>query len=295
MDARARAVEVNSTIVKPILKIFAAALTIAVTFVVWLILTTPNVAQIEHCMRTSMYKVWLCPKNSNYVPLGQISSIFRSVVIASEDANFYWHHGFDWSQIHESFDKDLETHRIVRGGSTITQQLAKNVFLSKDRTILRKLREAYLTVQIEALLTKNKILEKYLNVIELGPGIYGVKEAARYYFNKSPAELDVLDSAYLAYLIPNPRVYSRTFERKKLTAFAKFRIRELCYVMFRMGKISEAEYTLATNALDLFPWQNVATLTPGPALKPAAVMGSSGAPVDNQPVNGPSGGGRDGQ
>ena len=274
---------------RPVLKAFTVILIAITTFVVWLILTTPNVAKIERCMRTSMYKVWLCPKNPNYVPLSQISPIFRSVVIASEDANFYWHHGFDWSQIHESFDKDLETHRIVRGGSTITQQLAKNVFLTKDRTILRKLREAYLTVQIEALLTKNKILEKYLNIIELGPGVYGVKAAARYYFNKSPAELDVLDSAYLAYLIPNPRVYSRTFERKKLTTFAKFRIRELCYIMFRTGKISEAEYTLAINSLDSFPWQNVAAppsnpeLAPNSALAPAAANAAT-APLNNQPT-----------
>ncbi len=257
------------------LNLITGIITALTALVVWFIATTPNVTVINRCLHTSLYHVWLCDRNPDYVPLRQISPIFRAIVVESEDGNFYRHHGFDWSQIHDSFDKDLESHRIVRGGSTITQQLAKNVFLTKDRTIIRKLREAYITVQLEAMLTKSKILEKYLNVIELGPGIYGVKAAARHYFNKSPADLNVLEAAYLAYLIPNPRVYSRTFERKTLTPFAKFRMTELMDDMDRMGKISDAEYALAKNDLDLFPWQNV-SLTPAPAPATAAAPPAPG-------------------
>ena len=261
------------------MKIFTLLLTLLVAFAVWVIVTTPSAAPIKGCMRTSIFKVWLCNKNPNYVPLNQISPIMRSVVIASEDSTFYQNDGFDWSDIHKSFDEDMAADRIIRGGSTITQQLAKNVFLNQNRTIIRKIREAILTIQINALLKKNQILEKYLNVIEFGAGIYGIKAAAKYYFNTTPADLDLLQSAYLTYLIPDPRGFSNTFRLKKLTPYAKFKILDLCYLMFRMGKISTDQYELARLEVDLFPWVNLPPMINASASNDQSTVKTSGRQV----------------
>jgi monofunctional biosynthetic peptidoglycan transglycosylase len=231
-----------------------AALSALVAIVIWIVESTPDGNKIKSCLRTSLYGVWLCDSSSNYVPLGQVSPYLRQLVLISEDASFYSHSGFDWTELQNSLDRNLESGRIVRGGSTITQQLAKNVFLSQDRTFLRKIREALLTVQIEAALTKDKILEKYLNVIEFGPNIYGVKAASDFYFHKLPRDLNLLEAAYLTFLIPNPKVYSRTFAKKTLTAYSRFRVLDLCYRMFQVKRITELEYISAKTLVDQFPW-----------------------------------------
>ena len=130
--------------------------------------------------------------------------LVRAVLVAEDDA-FWQHEGVDFAQIQESLQADWERGRMLRGGSTITQQLAKNLYLSPSRNPLRKLRELIIARRLEAELTKTRILEIYLNVIEWGDGVYGAEAAARTYFHKRAAELTPSDAALLAAVIINPR------------------------------------------------------------------------------------------
>lgn len=142
-----------------------------------------------------------------WVPLKQIPATMRWAAIAAEDGNFYQHHGFDWEAIQKANELNEKKERIKRGGSTITQQLAKNLYLSPARSYWRKGREAVITGFMELLLPKERILELYLNSIEFGPGIFGVEEAARHYFGVSARQLSLDQSCQLAAIIPSPLHY----------------------------------------------------------------------------------------
>jgi len=142
-----------------------------------------------------------------WVPYQQISSNLKRALIASEDAKFVDHEGFDWDGIEAAFDKNLKQGRIVAGGSTISQQLAKNLFLSSKKTPWRKLEEAMITVMLEAVMDKRRIFEIYLNVIEWGNGVFGAEAAARHYYRSSAARLSAEQAAKLAAMVPNPRFY----------------------------------------------------------------------------------------
>ncbi|MDE2090126.1 MAG: monofunctional biosynthetic peptidoglycan transglycosylase [Gammaproteobacteria bacterium] len=142
-----------------------------------------------------------------WVPYNRISLNLKAAVVTSEDARFMSNYGFDWDGILNAAAKDLKEDRLVAGGSTISQQLAKNLFLSSDRNFLRKGEEAIITVMLEAVLGKRRILEIYLNVIQWGRGVYGAEAAARHYFHTSAARLSVSQSAALAAMIPDPEWY----------------------------------------------------------------------------------------
>lgn len=142
-----------------------------------------------------------------WVPYAQISVELKRAVIAAEDQKFLDHAGFDIEEIEKAYDANQKRGRIRRGASTISQQLAKNLFLTGERSYVRKAEEAIIAVMIERTLEKRRILEIYMNVIEWGNGIYGAEAAARHYYGKSAAELDAEESARLAAMIPNPRFY----------------------------------------------------------------------------------------
>ncbi len=230
-------------------------LTLILAGVVFVVLTTPDAGQIKECLRTSLYNVWLCETNNpNYRSINSISPYLRNLILISEDSAFYGHNGFDWGELRLSLEKNLQRGRAVRGGSTISQQLAKNVFLNSEKSFTRKVREAFLTVQIETLLTKDKIFEKYLNVIEFGPNIYGAESAAQHYFKKSASDLNLLEAAYLTFLIPNPKIYSATYQKGQLTPFSRSRIIDLCFRLMKTSRITEDQYEAAKKSLELFPW-----------------------------------------
>jgi len=138
-----------------------------------------------------------------FVPLSQISPDLQHAVIAAEDGRFYQHHGFDWQAIQTAAEDDLEGGR-VRGGSTLTQQLVKNLFFGTGRSILRKGAEFTLVPVAELVLGKQRILELYLNVVEWGPGVYGVDEACRYYYKIPARNAGREQSAQLAAILPLP-------------------------------------------------------------------------------------------
>jgi monofunctional biosynthetic peptidoglycan transglycosylase len=139
------------------------------------------------------------------VPYAAISLHVKRAVVVAEDIRFFAHQGVDLEEVEEALERAVERRALPRGASTITQQLAKNLWLSPSRSPLRKAREAILAWQLERTLSKRRILELYLNVAEFGPGLYGVEAAARRYFGKSAADLGPLEAAQLAASLPNPR------------------------------------------------------------------------------------------
>ncbi len=144
-----------------------------------------------------------------WVPYARISVQLKRAMIAAEDAKFAEHGGFDWDGIEKALEKNRRKGRVVAGGSTITQQLAKNLFLSPTKSYRRKAEEAVVTVLLEAMLPKQRIFELYLNVIEWGDGVFGAEAAAQRYFGVPAARLSAEQAARLAAMTPSPRVFER--------------------------------------------------------------------------------------
>ncbi|HEY6555200.1 MAG TPA: monofunctional biosynthetic peptidoglycan transglycosylase, partial [Vicinamibacteria bacterium] len=206
----------RASLVKRLSLLVAAGLLVYAAFVV---LGLPSRAEVRALTRKAPEKTGLMKqrereakakgrtarRSQTIVPIKQISRWLIQAVIASEDQNFFGHQGVDWNALQESVEKNLEKGRLARGGSTITQQLAKNLYFGTEKSATRKLRELLVTRWIEDELTKRRILELYLNVIEWGDGIYGAETAARRYFGKPASDLDAREAAALAGMIPNPR------------------------------------------------------------------------------------------
>jgi monofunctional glycosyltransferase len=144
---------------------------------------------------------------SIWVPLSRVSPYVMKAVIIAEDDKFWSHEGFDFEAMQKALEKDIAKKKFKAGGSTISQQLAKNMFLSPSKNPVRKLKEAILTWRMESQLSKRRIMELYLNVAEWGDGVYGIEAAARKHYGKSAAELTAREAAVLAAVIPNPRRY----------------------------------------------------------------------------------------
>ncbi len=160
-------------------------------------------------------------KPKNWVPLKNIAKITQQAIVISEDWAFYEHEGVDWAQIQKALQDSIKDGKKPRGASTITQQLAKNLYLSPDYSFVRKAREAVIAHTMDNKLSKDKILEVYLNIVEFGPGIYGIDAAAKHYFGKSASQLSAKESAFLAMMLPSPNRYYQSFKDKKLSEFAE--------------------------------------------------------------------------
>jgi monofunctional biosynthetic peptidoglycan transglycosylase len=144
-----------------------------------------------------------------WVPYASISDNLKRAVVASEDANFNDHDGVDWDALEKAYERNNTRHKVVGGGSTITQQLAKNLFLSGSRNYLRKGQEMVIAFMLETVMTKERILEIYLNVVEMGRGVFGAEAAARYYYKIPASRLNAAQAARLAVMLPNPRFYDK--------------------------------------------------------------------------------------
>jgi monofunctional biosynthetic peptidoglycan transglycosylase len=144
-----------------------------------------------------------------WVSYERISNQLKRAVVAAEDAKFVGHEGFDWEAISKAIEKNEKRGKVVSGASTISQQLAKNLFLSGERSYMRKGQEAVITWMLEAALSKRRILELYLNYAEWGEGVFGAEAAARHHFGGSAAALGASQAAYLAAILPSPRRYAR--------------------------------------------------------------------------------------
>jgi monofunctional biosynthetic peptidoglycan transglycosylase len=182
------------------------------------------------------------PKNRNWAGSGTIPAEMKWAVILAEDANFYKHEGVDVKAIKNAIKHDLEKKELARGASTITQQTAKNLYLSREKTVTRKLKELYLALRMEQELTKGRIVELYLNVVELGPMVYGIGHGSRYYFGKPPSAMTPRECAFLAAMLPGPRVAYNPY--KNLDKVLK-RSDMILGLLRKKGVLSEEEYRQA--------------------------------------------------
>jgi monofunctional biosynthetic peptidoglycan transglycosylase len=221
-----------------------------------------------------------------WISYGRISpSLIRAVLVA-EDSKFWQHEGVDYEQLRESIDVDLERMEFARGGSTITQQLARNLYLSPSKNPVRKLRELMIARELETELSKQRILELYLNVIEWGDGIYGAEAAARSYFQKSAADLTPQESALLAAAIPSPRVFDPGHPSPRLR-------RRQQMVFRRMGLVTPPPVQAVSPPATPAPAQPLPDLLPampGEAGAPAELPGQA-LPAPQEPRARPPGGG----
>lgn len=237
---------------KLLLIISAVLATVLVIVIVSALSMIPSAEKIKSCMTTEMFSVELCPGSNNYTRLNQVSQYLQKAVITTEDSAFYQHSGFDLNELKNSIEKNLESGRYARGGSTITQQLAKNMFLNNEKTLYRKALEALIAIRIERVLNKDEILERYLNVVQFGKNVYGVQQAAKFYFSKKPRELTLAESAFLAMLLPNPVSYARSFQQKKWTPFAERRMYQIVDRMYQFRQIPADTYLEARYQIKYF-------------------------------------------
>ncbi|MBZ5637559.1 MAG: monofunctional biosynthetic peptidoglycan transglycosylase [Acidobacteriia bacterium] len=223
-------------------------LLVAAGYAAWEALTWPDVSRlaVANPRTTAFIERYRAERRAagksdrvlwTFVPYAAISSNLKRAVLVGEDIGFFSHHGFELGEMKGAVHDAIEEHELPRGASTITQQLAKNLWLSPSRNPLRKVKEAALTWQIERHLTKRRILELYLNVVELGPGVYGAEAGARHWFGRSAAELSDEEAAQLAASLPDPEDWhpgspSRAYRRHVET------------ILRRMGKATWIEKEL---------------------------------------------------
>lgn len=177
-----------------------------------------------------------------WVPLRQVNRDLLYSVVLAEDARFFQHRGLDYDALLDAFITNLRRGETAFGGSTLTQQTVKNLFLTQEQTYYRKLQEAVLTRRLENRFSKNQILELYLNLAEFGPDIYGVDAASRHYFGKPPAAINAAEGAYLALLLPSPRRYHYTlFQNRNVTPGLERKYRRILMDMRHANYISQAQ------------------------------------------------------
>jgi hypothetical protein len=188
--------------------------------------------------------VRLYPGSSSFTSLEAISPYMQAAVLTTEDGGFYRHRGFLPSQFRTALRRNLDAGRIQLGASTISMQMVKNVLLSHERTLSRKLQEMFLTWYLETGLTKARIMEIYLNIVELGPGIYGVTRAAEHYFGKHPRDLTLPEAAYLALMLPSPVRRHVHYCKGGLSPAFEIKLQRIMRIMFERGRIDELDYEL---------------------------------------------------
>ena len=173
----------------------------------WMVHSTPAVTELrfENPPLTSLMEARRGAIDQRWVPLERISPQLHRAVVVAEDADFYHHNGIDFREMRKSFKKNWHRKSYARGFSTITMQLVKNLYLSEQKTLFRKARQIVISWRLERELSKERILELYLNVVEWGSGIYGAEAAAQHYSRKSAADLSPFEAAFLAAILPNPR------------------------------------------------------------------------------------------
>ena len=188
---------------------FFYQLWILLHIILWTVINPGESAFMETRLEHLQEKDEKATLRHQWVNYNQISIHIKQAVIAAEDAKFIDHEGFDWEGIEKAYEKNKRRKKIVAGGSTISQQLAKNLFLSNQRTPWRKAEETIITLMLETILSKQRILEIYLNVIEWGNNVYGIEAASLRYFSSHAKDLNSFQSAKLASMIPNPKYYER--------------------------------------------------------------------------------------
>jgi membrane peptidoglycan carboxypeptidase len=185
------------------------------------------------------------PESTDFIALIDVPPVFVRALLLSEDAGFYGHHGLDFAEMSVALATNWVRGTPARGASTITQQLAKNLFLTREKSVSRKLSEAALALLLDSTLGKQRVLEIYLNVIEWGPDIYGLRSASRHYFGKEPQELTIKETAFLVALIPGPIKYQRSFRDGALSPAFESLVANVLTKLRSVDAIDEAQYETA--------------------------------------------------
>ena len=266
-------------------KLFLVIIVVVIVYVGYEVVTFPNVAALAKETPTTTAFMDLRREQRRAqgksdalqyqpVPYARMSPYLRRAALVAEDDNFYEHGGVDVAAMKEALQKDWARKKITHGGSTITQQLAKNLYLSPSRNPLRKVEEYFIARSLENHLTKKRILELYLNVVEMGERVYGAEAAARYYFHKSAASLSPSEAALLAGCLPNPRVMNPGAPNKRLRRRQKVilsRMRRWGYTAEEVvltAKKPEAAPPVTTTQPDTALQQTPPTDTATPATPP---------------------------
>jgi len=222
------------------------------------------------------------PGMPDWTALDQISPYVEVAVLTTEDGAFPRHHGYNHASIRASIVANLKARRFVRGASTITMQLAKNLFLSRDKTLARKVQEVVLTDYLEQAFSKDEIMELYLNVIEFGPATYGITAAADHYFGRTPAELNLAESLFLSSLLPAPRRHGAMWDAGEVPEGWMRTLHTLMQVAHRVGLITDAELAEGTSESIVF-WRGGDRPPPRPPVparpRPGADVEDRGAAV----------------
>jgi len=271
-------------------RIFLIALVIVLAIVAFEWLTFPDVAALakENPSTTAFMEARKADLRNEgkddsllheWTPYARISPYLRRGVLVAEDDTFYQHGGVDVNAMKDAIQRDWQRKKMTHGGSTITQQLAKNLYLSPSRNPLRKIKEYFIAQSLERHLSKKRILELYLNVVEMGERVYGAEAAAKFYFHRSASALTPQQAALLAGCLPNPRLMDPAAPNKRL----RFRQRMILSRMRRWGYLMEEEVLTekkpaasSTPAVDTALQQTPPTDTATPAPAPVAPSGSSG-------------------
>jgi hypothetical protein len=218
----------------------------------------------------SVFEMETGPGTATWAYLEDISPFFVHAVLAHEDARFFDHRGFSLPHIRNALVKNLQRGRYVVGASTITMQLVKNVFLHREKTLARKIQEVLLTWWLERVMDKRDILELYLNVIEYGPGVYGIRNGARHYFNRLPSQLSPAEAVYLSTILPNPKRYHSHFEQRGLPDYWSDRMRKIFARMKARGWYTDEAVAYGLRELEDFHFVPEGTIT-----EPRTIPGST--------------------
>ena len=188
------------------------------------------------------------PKSPDWIPIDKVSKNALHAIIAAEDTRFYSHGGLDYTEIYQSLKINIKEQKIIRGGSTITQQVVKIAFLTPQKSLIRKIREALGALALEQVLTKDEILGWYINSVEFGDGIHGIHNAAEHYFGTKPNRLTIQQAVNLALVLPGPNVRSKSLKRRQLSDLGRKRYFQILKRMYEMGFITKTlkKYALAT-------------------------------------------------
>ncbi len=258
--------------------------------------TVPAVADLRRVRTTFVHRVQepdgtvfemsTGPGTPSWTSLIGVSPFVVHAIVGHEDAGFFGHHGFAVYAIRDALKRNLREGRYVMGASTITMQLAKNLFLRREKTLARKVQEVLLTWWLESALSKAEILELYLNVIEYGPAVYGITQASQHYFGRHPRELTPAESAYLACILPNPKGLQASYEQGSLTAAMRNRLTRFLRHLNDRGRIDEEALAYGIAELESFRFHvegetpEPRDLPPGAGPLPVATATSARTPVD---------------
>lgn len=218
--------------------VLISALLIMLTPPVWQLQRGP--IEIIRWPKTGEQTFLVGPTRPHWIPIRTVSKHVIHAIMVSEDARFYEHGGLDWREIQRSVEFNMERNRYARGASTITQQVVKMAFLNPQKSLFRKFREALGAIILESLLSKDEILEWYINLVEFGDGVFGIQAAARHFFQTTPELLTIQDGAHLALVIPSPNNWSKGLRQKKLTEFGHKRYAKIIEEMYNLGYITSA-------------------------------------------------------